>query len=128
MKRSLKIVLLISCSIIGTCILLIFCLGLYNYINNSSRKEYSEEKIIVAIKSDYKAKFQDQLFEISDFNYDNVDRFYYVKWDEKSEIGFIHIYLKKTGKREVNRAIKHFEKLEFVDWCERIAIMYVLQE
>ena len=78
-------------------------------------KKYADDRITISIKSDYRDEFLNREFGLDDFNYKNVKSFSYSEWYNDS--GFIFISLKKTGKMEVERAMKHFEKLYFVEFC-----------
>ena len=77
------------------------------------KPKYANDKIIISIKSDYRDEFLNREFGLDDFNYKNVKSFSYSEWYNDS--GFIFIRLKRTGKIEVKRAMKHFEKLYFVE-------------
>jgi hypothetical protein len=78
-------------------------------------KKYADDRITISIKSIYKEEFLDKKFGFDDFNYKNVESFSYSYW--YGDHGFIFIHLKKTGKREVKKAMRHFEKLYFVEFC-----------
>ena len=81
------------------------------------KPKYANDKIIISIKSDYSDEFINREFGLDDFNYKNVKSFSYSEWYNDS--GFIFIRLKRTGKIEVKRAMKHFEKLYFVEFCSK---------
>lgn len=83
-----------------------------------NEKMYRDDMILVMVKSDYKDKFLNKEFTISDFQYENVESFKYGVFFEKDNLGLLSIYLKKGGVREVNKALKHFEKLDFVESVE----------
>ena len=85
---------------------------------------YADDEIIISIKSDYRDEFINREFGLDDFNYKNVKSFSYSEWYNDS--GFIFISLKRTGKMEVERAMKHFEKLYFVKYCSKSAYGSVL--
>ena len=81
--------------------------------------------IKVYIQEDYYQKFDDMEFTLADFKMENAKEFgYYCYNDHKYEDGvfvpvatrFIRVYLKKTGKRYAEQAIKHLEGLDFVDF------------
>lgn len=88
------------------------------------KPKYANDKIIISIKSDYRDEFINREFELDDFNYKNVKSFSYSEWYNDS--GFIFISLKRTGKMEVERAMKHFEKLYFVEFCSKSAYGYLI--
>jgi len=88
------------------------------------KPKYANDKIIISIKSDYRDEFLNREFGLDDFNYKNVKSFSYSEWYNDS--GFIFISLKRTGKMEVERAMKHFEKLYFVEFCSKSAYGYLI--
>ena len=85
---------------------------------------YADDEIIISIKSDYSDEFINREFGLDDFNYKNVKSFSYSEWYNDS--GFIFISLKRTGKMEVEMAMKHFEKLYFVKYCSKSAYGYLI--
>ena len=88
------------------------------------KPKYANDKIIISIKSDYRDEFINREFGLDEFNYKNVKSFSYSEWYNDS--GFIFISLKRTGKMEVERAMKHFEKLYFVKFCSKSAYGYLI--
>ncbi len=90
----------------------------------AKKPKYANDKIIISIKSDYRDEFLNREFGLDDFNYKNVKSFSYSEWYNDS--GFIFIRLKRTGKIEVKRAMKHFEKLYFVEFCSKSAYGYLI--
>lgn len=70
--------------------------------------------VIVTIKSEYKDEFEEEKITIEDLLYDNIESIEYGEWDYEHDYGLITVYLKKTGKKQVEQAIKHFLTLEFV--------------
>ena len=94
-------------------IILIFIFPMI-FITGCTNEKFSKESIIVTIKSEYKDEFLNNEFTIEDFNFENIKRVEYSAWNETSNNGVMIIYLIKTGKRFVNSALKHFEKLDFV--------------
>lgn len=70
----------------------------------------------VSIKTEYKEKFLAEEFSIEDFAWDNIDKIEYGPWygTLNTERGWITVYLKKHGKKEVKNAAKHFDSLPFV--------------
>lgn len=88
---------------------------------------YIDDKILVIVKLDYKDKFFNKEFTISDFQYENVESFKYDVFFEKSNCGLLTIYLKKHGIKEVNKALKHFEKLDFVESAERLSWGHMIE-
>lgn len=87
-------------------------------------EEFVDYNFIIGIKSDYKYKFGN--FTIEDFNYENVDHFTYMPWLDNVNEGYMVIYLKKTGMDEIEKAMEHFEKLEFVSFCEKNGIGHLM--
>ena len=85
------------------------------------KEEFVDYKFIIGIKSDYKYKYGN--FTIEDFNYENIDHFTYMSWYDNVNEGYMVIYLKKTGMDEIEKAMEHFEKIEFVSLCEKVAIV-----
>lgn len=81
------------------------------------KEKYSDDSIIVFIKLEYKDKFENQEFTMTDFKYANVKSFSYKGWheDKGESYGVMYIHLQKDGREEIKEAIKHFEKLEFVE-------------
>ena len=47
-------------------------------------------------------------------------------YDTKNR-GYIFIYLKKTGKQEVEEALQHFKQLSFVEECEQMPIISLIE-
>ena len=80
---------------------------------------FSDYNFFIGIKSEFKSKYG--YFTLEDFNYDNVDHFTYIAWFDKPDEGSMLIYLKKTGMDEIEKAMEHFSKLEFVKYCEKNA-------
>lgn len=44
-------------------------------------------------------------------------------FEDKTYYGYLMIYLQKTGEKEIKKAMEYFEKLDFVDHCDRIEIV-----
>ncbi len=101
-----------------------FMLGLC--LTGCSKDEYSDNSIIIEIKSDYKNEYVNRLFTLSDFQFENVKSFTYSQWYEENNRGFMFIHLNKTGKKEVNKALAHFETLDFVKSVEKMPIYKLL--
>mgnify|MGYP006896557632 CR=1 FL=1 len=92
-------------------------------IGCENKPKYADDKIIVTIKSIYEDEFLNKEFGFDDFNYKNVESFSYSAWF--GDCGFVFIHLKKTGKIEVRKAIRHFEKLYFVEECTKSPYFYL---
>lgn len=111
--------------------LLLICISLMYVVTpyrcSWCQEKYWDDTIHIGIKSEYKEKFEKEEFTISDFQYDNVESFRYsILYDEQNGcIGTIYISLKKHGTREVKKALKHFEKLEFVGWVQKSEIVHL---
>lgn len=103
-------------------LLLVMCLA-----GCKKEKQYSYDGIIIEIKSTYKNKFLNKEFELNDFNFQNIETYSYSKWYDKQNIGYIFIYLKKTGKQEVEEALQHFKQLSFVEECEQMPIISLIE-
>lgn len=80
------------------------------------------DRLIVIVKAEYYEQFEVENFTIIDFQYDNIEKIVYGKWYDKSEQGYITVYLKKHGKKNVLNAIKHCKTLYFVQDAEPIGI------
>lgn len=93
-----------------------------------SRKKYSDDAIIIEIKSDFKNEFMNKEFKMDDFDFDNMETFSYSKWYDTKNRGYLFIYLKKTGKKEVEEALKHLKQLSFVEECEKMPIIQILKK
>ena len=104
-------------------ILLIICV-----CGCDGKEQYSDYNFYAVIKSTYKDNYDNKLFQLSDFEYDNIDHFSYTIWSDKDNIGYLCIYLKKTGKKEIEKAMKHFSALDFVEKCEKVPIMYIVDD
>ena len=87
------------------------------------KKEYSDDRLELYIKLEYKDKFENQEFTMTDFKYDDVKSFSYTGWydDNDESYGIMFIYLQKAGQK----AIKHFEKLEFVKDVKKEPLMEI---
>lgn len=92
-----------------------------------NEKQYSDDGIIIEIKSTYKSKFLNKEFELNDFNFQNIETYSYSKWYDTKNRGYIFIYLKKTGKQEVEEALQHFKQLSFVEECEQMPIISLIE-
>lgn len=101
---------------------LFICLMLVLCLTGCSKDEYSDSSIIIEIKSDYKNEYVNKLFMLSDFQFENVKSFTYSQWYEEDNQGFMFIHLNKAGKKEVSKALSHFEKLPFVESVEKMPI------
>ena len=105
-------------------IILIFIIPLI-FITGCTNEKFSKESIIVTIKSEYKDEFLNNEFTFEDFNFENIKKIEYSAWNQASNNGVMIIYLKKTGKIYVNSAIKHFEKLDFVENVDKNYIVSI---
>lgn len=94
--------------------LLIVMLFGFTLVGCNKSDEYSKDSIIVTIRQEYEKQFLNEEFTDDDFNYENIRRVEYGTWYEKTNHGFMVIYLKNTGKKQVLSAIEHFKKLSFV--------------
>ncbi len=95
------------------------------------KKEYSDDSLELYIKLEYKDKFENQEFTMTDFKYDNLKSFRYYGWyddnDNDESYGIMFIYLQKAGQKEIKKAIKHFEKLEFVKDVKKDPLFFALE-
>ncbi len=103
-----------------TCLMFVTCLA-------SCKREYTDNCIIVGIKSEYKERFENKEFTISDFQYDNIESFRYSFWYEDESNGIMFVYLKKHGSKQIKKALEHIEKLDFVEWVEVNSIGYLIE-
>ncbi|MCI6508782.1 MAG: hypothetical protein SOY80_06960 [Bacilli bacterium] len=86
---------------------------------------YSDKYIELILKDEYKSKFINKEFEENDFKYKNFLEFEY-SWDyDLTNIESVYIYLKKPGKNELKKAIKYYEKNEYVKKVEPIAKLLI---
>ena len=86
---------------------------------------YSDKYIELILKDEYKSKFINKEFEENDFKYKNFLKFEY-SWDyDLTNIESVYIYLKKPGKNELKKAIKYYEKNEYVKKVEPIAKLLI---
>ena len=104
------------------CLMFIICL-----VGCKKEEQYTDDGIIIEIKSTYKDKFLNKEFELSDFNFQNIETYSYSKWYDVKNRGYIFIYLKKTGKKEVEAAMQHFKQLSFVEECEQMPIISLIE-
>jgi hypothetical protein len=97
------------------------CIGLFAGCGD----EFETDSVSVSIKADFKDKFLSEEFSIDDFDWENVERIEYIIWYSTSdpEIGFLTVYLKEHGKKQVRDAIEHFNTLDFVDSAETIGVV-----
>lgn len=108
--------------VIFMCLIVVMCLA-----GCKKEKEYSYDGIIIEIKSTYRSKFLNEEFELNDFNFQNIEKYSYSKWYDTNNRGYIFIYLKKTGKQEVEEALQHFKQLSFVEECEKMPIFSLIE-
>ena len=104
-------------------IALIMCLCLLSGCSN----RYYNDQIEVFVKVEYLEKFNEKNFTLEDFNFDNIDKFYYFIYQEVGVDGdrmhgseHLRVYLKKCGRNQVEKAINHFKQLEFVERVEKV--------
>ena len=79
------------------------------------KKEYSDDSLELYIKLEYKDKFENQEFTMTDFKYDDVKSFSYTGWYDDYPVLVI----------KIKKAIKHFEKLEFVKDVKKEPLMEI---
>lgn len=77
-------------------------------------KLYSTERLIVYVNEEYKDRFLKKEINAEDFNWDNVYDITLYEWDEETACGKILFNLKETGRRQIEEAKSHIEKLSFV--------------
>lgn len=92
-----------------------------------NNKQYRDDAIIIEVKSSYKNEFLNKEFMINNFNFQNIDKFSYSEWYDSKNRGYIFIYLKKAGENEIEEAMEHFNQLYFVEKCERMAIISLIE-
>ncbi len=85
--------------IIITCFLLIICSAGCKKCKQSEKTNIADDMISVDIKSEYSDKYENKEFQISDFQYDNVEYFIYSYWieNERESYGSLVIFLKKVA-------------------------------
>ena len=104
------------------------CLMVIMYLVGCKKeKQYTDDGIIIEIKSTYKDKFLNKEFELSDFNFQNIETYSYSKWYDAKNRGYIFIYLNKAGKNEIEEAMQHFKQLSFVQECEQMPIISLIE-
>ena len=86
---------------------------------------YSDKYIELILKDEYKSKFINKEFEENDFKYKNFLSFEYPWGYDLTNIESVYIYLKKPGKNELKKAIKYYEKNEYVKKVEPIAKLLI---
>ena len=101
---------------------LIFTISLGGCNRRKGKKEYADDSFRVFIKTSYKNEFINKSL---DFEYENIESYYYASmfFEDKTYYGYLMIYLQKTGEKEIKKAMEYFEKLDFVDHCDRIEIV-----
>ena len=92
----------------------------YNF--TSIYENTSDSKIVVLIAQKYNRHYEEELFTVKDFRYNNIEKIEYcdefgikTRLDGKWDYGAITVYLKKTGMDEVKRAIIRLSGLRFVE-------------
>lgn len=93
-------------------VIMIMALGA---LGGCSEDNIAEHLVIVTVKTEFHDKFVSKDFSIDDFNWDNVDRFEYGAWSSINNTGELTVLLKKHGKKQVRQAVRHFNKLTFVE-------------
>ena len=83
---------------------------------------HSDSKIIVLVSQKYNRHYEEELFTVKDFKYDNIEKIEYCnEQGTKTEFhsdwvrGIITVHLKKAGMDEVKKAIVRLKGLKFVD-------------
>lgn len=90
-------------------------------------KQYSDEAVCITINKNYKEEFLNRSFDLTDFKHENIKFFTYSKWDENEDKGYLFVYIKKTGKKEISRIIVHLKTLNFVEECEKMPIFSLIE-
>lgn len=100
----------------------IFTISLEGCNRRKEKKEYANDSFRVFIKTSYKNEFINKSL---DFEYKNIESYYYASmvFEDKTYYGYLMIYLKKTGEKEIKKAMEYFESQDFVDHCDRIEIV-----
>lgn len=101
--------------ILGVIVIIAFTLslGLAGCDNKTAK-----DRVVVTIKLEYKEKFDQEEFEIEDFEWDNVDEIVYGGWSNVTDTGRLVVYLKRHGKKEVKKIVNHLKTLDFVENAE----------
>ena len=86
---------------------------------------YSDNQIELILKDEYKSKFINKEFEENDFKYKNFLSFEYPWGYDLTNVESVYISLKKPGKNELKKAIKYYEKNEYVKKVEPIAVLVI---
>ena len=92
----------------------------YRYFT-SIHENTSDSKIVVLIEQKYNRNYEEELFTVKDFRYNNIEKIEYCDefgnktiLDGERDYGAITVYLKKTGMDEVKKAIVRLSGLRFV--------------
>ena len=76
--------------------------------------KYSDDKILISVKSDYSKEYEERAFTKQSFKWNNVDSIEYCDDYYGVEVSYIVVYLKKTGYAEVAKGLSRFRRLKFV--------------
>lgn len=97
-----------------------------------SRKEIVD-RIAILVKTEYKNEFLSEEISLADFEWENAERIEYYEWydawgeEDAPEVGYMILFLKKHGKKQVYAAIEHCSKLDFVYEAYPYGYVYGLQ-
>jgi hypothetical protein len=77
--------------------------------------EYATDRVQVTINAEYRQKFESKAFAVEDFDWENIDSIQYGVGIESFSRGYISIYLRKHGKVQARAAVRHLNRLSFVE-------------
>jgi len=94
-------------------VVLVMGLGLFSGCGD----KFETDRVQVTIRVEFREKFENQEFVVEDFQFDNIEKLQYGSWFEtpSASMGYITIHLKEHGKKQARAAVKHLQKLDFVE-------------
>jgi hypothetical protein len=91
----------------------------------NEEEDFLSDRISVLIKSKYRSEFEAKEITIESFDWNNIKSISYEIWYEDTNTGWMVVYLKEHGKKNVIDAINHFNSLEFVKVAEKVGVIAV---
>lgn len=82
-------------------------------------EDFDLSTVLVTIKESRKDDFENNDILIEDFSWENVSQLNYGEWSLGQNIGYMTVFLKVSGTREVEEAITYFTTLDFVQSAEK---------
>lgn len=107
---------------LGVMLIMIFSVGACG-----DKEDIVTYKVSVLVKAEFEEKFKAEEFTVEDFKWDNIEKIVYETWyDNIAEpTGWMTVYLKEHGEKQVLAAVKHFNTLGFVNIAETVPIIHI---